>query len=162
MFNGKSLCLQVNQVNHRSAWFRKAHFPIANVTSPECDLTDKGSTAWLYLLVVNPIQSKIYLLCSKPSPKTFYKANISTNLANHKAPTAKLHGLPQILPGGRASPGSAGNTSETAPAVFPATMAYTLQLLEEEAGPARSEQWDLNPCWLMIRGDYTIWIYMES
>ena len=40
-------------------------------------------------------------------------------------------------PGGRASPGRAGNTAP-APAVFPATMAYTLQLLEEEAGNGRS------------------------
>lgn len=38
------------------------------------------------------------------------------------------------LKGGRASPGSAGNTAPVAPAVFPATMAYTLQLLEEEGG----------------------------
>ncbi|CAL1132156.1 unnamed protein product [Cladocopium goreaui] len=42
------------------------------------------------------------------------------------------------LKGGRASPGSAGNTAPVAPAVFPATMAYTLQLLEEEAGNGRS------------------------
>lgn len=35
---------------------------------------------------------------------------------------------------GGASPGSAGNTAPVAPAVFPATMAYTLQLLEEEGG----------------------------
>ena len=53
-------------------------------------------------------------------------------------PTAKPPFFTSNFAPGGASPGSAGNTAPVAPAVFPATMAYTLQLLEEEAGNGRS------------------------